>query len=319
MSVGTKLFFGTGTVAIALGIGFVMQSRVGDMRPVTLDTSMMITDVQFTVAPALPTERALPAALSTSVAPKLPQAGTAMPLPSDEPGAPRLGSLSCDITMTATKAENAMVSLNLAAPCAPKTTFTLHHSGVSFGGKTNAEGNTTLIIPALNRAAVFIANFDNGDGAVATVTVPEVSDINRTVLVWRGETGLSLHAREGAATYGDKGHLSREISEDQEKHKENGIFTVLDAQSGTQPLHIEVYTAPAKSELPVTITVEAEITAQNCNTGAVAQLRTISPGLQSNVEEVSFTAPGCDAIGDFLVLKNPAPETKMALNKGVSK
>lgn len=320
MSLGTRLLLGTGAVAAALGVGFAMQSRVVGTHPVINDTPVSITDVQFTAAPALPSEQAQPAALSTSAAPALPQAGTAAPLPSDEPDTPRLGALSCDMTMTAAVKKSAMVALDLSAPCATQSAFTLHHGGVSFGGETDAKGLAALTVPALNSAAIFIAAFESGDGAVAMATVPEVSDITRTVLTWRGDTGLSLHAREGGAAYGSDGHLSRATTASQTaaEHAERGFFTVVDAPSGAQPLHAEIYTAPAKSALPAVVTIEAEITAQNCGTGAMAQLLTIQPSVQSDVEEVHFAAPGCDAIGDFLVLKNPAPETKLALNEGVS-
>ena len=44
--------------------------------------------------------------------------------------------------------------------------------------------------PRLLKMAVFIAAFDSGEGAVATLSTPEVADYDRAVLQWSGDTGL---------------------------------------------------------------------------------------------------------------------------------
>jgi hypothetical protein len=88
--------------------------------------------------------------------------------------------------------------------------------------------------------------------------------------------------------------------------------------SGTRvqnPLMAEVYTFPtgiSRRSGAVALTVEAEITAANCGTDIAAQSLQIVPGQPVRVLDLTMTVPGCDALGQFLVLEGVLQDIALA-------
>ena len=62
----------------------------------------------------------------------------------------------------------------------------------------------------------------------------------------------------------------------------------------------------------VELSVEAEVTQNNCDRDVEAQTIQISAGGKPLVQDLVLAMPGCDATGDFLVLKNLVNDLKIA-------
>lgn len=223
------------------------------------------------------------------------------------PAASGPAEYSCDVTLEARPLVAAMVALALDAPCLPEARFVLHHNGMMFSARTDAEGRARLTVPALSRNAVFIAAFDTGHGAVAQQDVTDLSDLTRIVLQWHGDPGLGLHAREFGAAYFTPGHVHGGAAGTLAGLAEGRTGFLQRLGTGTTPLRADVYTFPsgaARSGGTIQLTIEAEITRQNCGTEIEAQTIEARPGRGLRAQDVMLYMPGCDAVGDFLVLKN---------------
>ena len=79
------------------------------------------------------------------------------------------------------------------------------------------------------------------------------------------------------------------------------------------PLMAEVYTAPARMA-PAVLVVEAPVTGSNCARPLAGQALRMVPGAAPAREALSFAMPGCDAVGDSLMLGlAPAPVPPVAM------
>ena len=229
-------------------------------------------------------------------------------------------ALVCEIAMTATASAAAMVQLEVSAPCLSDTQFTVHHNGMMFSALTDNDGAWSMQVPALAKNAVFIAAFDNGEGAVADVSVDTLDYYDRFVVQWKGESGLQIHAMEYGADYGEAGHVWHDAARDMAvAAKGEGGFLVRLGEGVIEDttLIAEVYTFPTQNALrdgDVQISVETEVHAGNCGRDIEAQAL-VRPGAgEINARDLTMAIPDCEAIGDFLVLNNLYEDLKIARN-----
>ena len=340
MSHRKEIITAAGTLAIAVGIGFVMQSseaaqeRYGkdarpaselpasvdaDSTPVTLgqmgtNVLLEVQDIELTSATEV-SAAPLPEVEATVQRVSIPAPTTPPPMPDD------VGPMveGCDISATATAFPGAVVQVALDAPCMPNERLTVHHSGMIFAEATDADGVMTVTVPALTQEAVFILAFANGDGAVAQATVEDVYSYDRVALQWRGKSGFQLHAREFGADYGADGHVwfgaTQNVSGLQTGN--NGFLMRLGDERLAEPLVAEVYTfasAKAAQSGTIDLSVEAEVTQDNCGLEIAAQSLEIEAGGQIKTRDLTLAVPACDAVGSFLVLNNLVTDLKVARN-----
>ncbi|RYG91374.1 hypothetical protein EU803_09790 [Loktanella sp. IMCC34160] len=339
MSQARKIAMAGGTFAVALGIGFVMQngdalaSRFGSASdlpppiPVEAPQVETVAVVEPAIEEPAPSEAMIEPVLGSAMAMPEPElsapetveaplqlAAVEMDAPAIAPDvqAPLVApveqqaEVDCTPSMFAQSGASAMVSIDIDAPCHPSARFTVHHQGMMFTDVTDGEGLAHVDVPALAEMSVFIAAFPGGDGAVATVTVPDVSEYDRAVLLWQGDSGLQIHAREFGAEYGSKGHVWNGAPRSPEAAEMGGGFLVrLGKDTLENPMMAEIYTFPtgaAPQSGQVILSVEAEITAGNCARDVAAQSIQIAPDMETNALDLSLTMPPCDTVGDFLVL-----------------
>lgn len=288
-----------GTAAVALGIGFVMQ------------TFAQSGDHAMAPAPVRPVA-----------------AAGFMPLPgrnvvtrneTDLMGEPQLTELrvseapetACVVTATAAPAPRASVQLEVSAPCYPDATITVHHTGLMFTSRSDAEGALSITVPALRENAVFMVSLGDGQGAVTMVQVPELAHWTRMVLQWEGETDLQIHAREFGANYGATGHVWTEVPENPVT---GSYMTRLGDGSGLMPRSAEVYSFPRAQGLSgtVALTVETEVTPANCGHDISAEVLDLRGVDRLSSRQLDLTMPNCGAVGDFLVLNNLMEDLKIA-------
>ncbi len=324
-----------GTLGIAVGIGFVMQSsetakeRYGaQARPIlqepsditavplataaSADILLQVQDIELTSASDMP-EVTVPqtdeeiqlAAVTLDDLPPAPEVLAEQP--------------TCEISAQAVTAPGAMVTLTLDAPCAPNERLTVHHNGIMFTEATDESGGATFTVPALSQDAVFIMAFSNGDGAVAQAKVADIANYDRVVLQWRGDAGFELHAREFGADYGDNGHQwsGRKPNVEGFAAGTNGMITRLGDTLSPEPLMAEVYTfARAMTTQPgvIDMSVETEVTVNNCGREIEAQTLEFGPDGTLKTRNLTLSVPDCDAVGTFLVLNNLVSDLKVASN-----
>ncbi len=241
----------------------------------------------------------------------------AMEAPTLAPMPELLTTPACESVMTATPSDLAMVDLSLSDACRPNAVVAIHHQGMMFNAITDAEGNLNLKVPALAEEAFFIAAFDDGEGAVAITGVPSLMMYDRAVLQWQGEDDVQLHALEYGATYGDAGHVWAASAADPKQAVAGlgGFLTSLGDPAAPDALMVEVYTFPTGLALrdgAIEISVEAEVTTRNCGRLVEAQSIQLMKGAEVNATDLSMTMPGCDAVGEYLVLKNMFQDLTLA-------
>lgn len=324
---------GSVTLFCALGIGYVMQfgmesdmqtaqfSAPADVAVTDAAADMNVTDIvdmSSTAIPKMPEDLPYVPPLQgglVQLAASPQSDADVTPLPQDE----LAGGLACVITLQADPAAGAMVALSLSAPCHASERVTIHHSGLMFTLVTQPDGALGVTVPALSEDAMFIAAFGNGDGAVATASVPSLPFYDRVALQWNGNTGLQLHAREFGADYFTDGHiwqaaagtLTRAIT------GESGFLTRLGQDSAPDALIAEIYSFPAgtaRDSGTISLTVEAEVTQANCMADIEAQTLELHTGTSLRVRDLTLSMPDCDSVGDFLLLKNLIEDLTIASN-----
>ncbi|WP_132861739.1 translocase [Shimia isoporae] len=320
------------TATIAIFIGFVMERTEASQ-------AMVVPQGSLKPAPSL----VVPASLGTGALPVEEEAARLPlpPMPKDYsteivlPGAPTVvattdslpkGLISeqsaapegnCEIELRAEAGAGAMVLLSLKAPCLSGERVTIEHGSLVFSELVGEEGVVTRSVPALAVEATFSARFANGQAASVTLEVDSLVFYERTVIRWTGNSGVELHAREFGASYGDDGHVWRGSARDISVlvGGMGGFLTELGDVRLPDAARAEVYTFPsvtAQRSGLISLSVEAEITEANCGKSISVQTERIKDGETVASREMAMDIPGCEAAGQFLVLKNLVEDLTIA-------
>ncbi len=226
---------------------------------------------------------------------------------------------TCDVTLSAIPGDAAMVDLSVVAPCHPNETVIIRQGTLKFTQATDHDGQLRLSLPALSADASLEVELSDGTAATTQADVPAASSYEHVGLQWTGRTDLQLHAFEFGATYGQPGHVHAGAahSPDRAKLMGAGYMTLLGDPTLEGGMMAEVYSFPsadAHARGVIRITVEAEVTRDNC--GRQVSAETLQPVLGDGLDAVDLTlsVPGCDALGEFLVLNNVLRDMKIAAN-----
>ncbi len=312
------------TFAIVLATGFVMQN--GDAlasrfvtvepNPQSIQTTPVETAENLTRVSEKPTLLVDQSGLADRV--NQTEENYSSPQLNPDQDFSSLG-LACDMTLNATKSVGAMVALEFKAPCHVNETVIISHQGLRFTSVTNDIGHVAVQIPAMVTAASFDVMLTDGNIVSATVDVPEVSKYNRVAVQWTGNSGLSIHALEFGADYGERGHVWAKSPQTVAAalQARGGYITRLGNVEFPAAKHVEIYTFPsgqAQKSGVVRLSVEAEVTAQTCSKDIEAQALQSGVDGELTVSDLILSMPTCDAIGDFLVLNNLLRDLKIAQN-----
>ena len=325
MAIPNRILMGAASVSAALAIGFVMQQgsdpQMRSAQSVALAASdrLELDDVTLTVASPIVDEapavvpREDEEILLAAAAPQIDAAPVGDSPALDHP------ARSCDPEMTTRALPAAMVELSLDAPCLSGQRVTIHHNGMMFTDVTDEQGRLILGVPALSQTAVFIADFGTDQGAVAVASVPDLAEFDRAVLQWRGATGLHLHAMEYGAEFGQDGHVwaDRPGSVDLAVTGQGGFMSRLGDRDLPDGYRAEIYSFPTGSAAragDIALSVDVEVTGANCRQPLNAEAVQLTGGTDLEVRELVLSMPQCDAVGDFLMLKNLLQDLKIAAN-----
>lgn len=220
---------------------------------------------------------------------------------------------ACPVTLDLMAEANAMIGVTLVAPCNPDQRVVLRHGGLAVTGKTTATGALFTALPAMESEAPVTVSFGDGTKATAEIAVPELTKLRRFGVQWQADDAFQVHAFENGASYGQPGHVS---AADPRRPAaglaaKGGFLTLLGDSTTENPLLAEVYTFPADPADKPEVVVEAAITDKTCGRELIAETLT-STGGSVFVTDLTLAMPGCDAIGDYMVLKNLVLDLNMA-------
>ncbi len=239
----------------------------------------------------------------------------------DRPGYRDLNAfgMSCEKALTAAVLGDGFVRLNLSATCNPNERVEVEHAGLRFAMRTSVLGDLEIAVPAFMTEAEFSVIMADGSAASTSIRVPEAASIDRVALQWRGDPTMSIHAFEFGANPGDPGHIyhDKHASTLGRAAHSGGEIVALGDPGVESPRLAEVYSLPPKSysaDGVVRLQVESEVTAFTCGKDAVAEAVQSSQGGRPTVVSVRLAMPGCDAVGDILVLKNILRDLRVVSN-----
>ena len=220
---------------------------------------------------------------------------------------------ACDATLDLLVEQNAMIGITLIAPCNPNQRVVLRHGGLAVTGQTTSTGALFTALPALESAGTVEASFADGTNIKGEISVPELAALRRFGVQWQSDDAFQVHAFEGGAGYGDAGHVSAV-----DPHRpipglaaRGGFLSLLGDATTTNPLLAEIYTFPANPGADTEVVVEAAVTDATCGRELLAETLT-STGGSVFVTDLTLAMPDCDAVGDYMVLKNLVLELNMA-------
>lgn len=224
---------------------------------------------------------------------------------------------ACLVDMIGEPRAAAMVHLHLTAPCQPNARVSFEHEGMKFTALTDADGALEVVVPALSETATFLAFLDDGNAAAVEMNVDTLGFYDRSVVQWQGDSGIELHALEYGASWEGEGHVWSGAPRDAviAARGEGGFLTRLGDASVDGARMAEVYTFPtgtAKAAGDVAVSIEIAVTEANCGQDLRADVIEVEDARADKPGELSLTVPDCDAIGDFIQLKNLVRDLKIA-------
>lgn len=184
---------------------------------------------------------------------------------------------------------------------------------------TDALGVLTVDMPAFESPAFVTVRLADGETASELVTIPDLAQYERVGLAWDGDRALELHAMEDGAAFGGPGHVWQDAagSADMAETGAGGFLTLLGDADAPDPMLAQVYTLP-RSFLDdgrrVDLSIDAPVTEANCGLPTDAVTLRMQDAQSVDVTDLSFNTPGCEAVGDILVLQNLLGPLRLAAN-----
>lgn len=336
------------TFVIAIGAGHFMQSGIAGANRVTtpdprpLEQAMPLSYIETSTLTSamqayepMPSERHAPGSFLVPQAPSVALVPAALPdisrqrpqLPDDVMRKPRSAQdygldamgMDCRPRLSATARPGAVVHLELSAPCDREARIDVSHAGLAFATATDRTGALTLEVPVLANPAEFDINLAGHEPIRAVVPVQNMRGHERVALQTTADHQLSIHALEFGASPGSVGHVSAATSGGIAPGTPGfgGYLVQLGDLGVPGAPRAEIYSFPTGQfgrTGVVRLQIEAQVTEATCGRDLNAnafQTRKVGPLRQI---DVSVAMPGCEALGDILVLKNVLQDLKVALN-----
>ncbi len=213
----------------------------------------------------------------------------------------------CQPLMTAEARTGAMLHVTISAPCSAGAAVAFSHAGLTFAAPLDAAGQLTLDVPAFDKAGEIHALTSDGKFASATAPVADLDHQRRLAVQWVADDAFQLHMLENNASYGEPG----DVNAGNPRSPAGGVMTRLGDSGLAMPMLAEIYTWPADPGITVSPVVESAVTDRTCGRRISGELLRLAAD-QVTLESLSFDMPGCEAVGDIMVLNNLVPEKTLA-------
>jgi hypothetical protein len=327
MALNRRLMRAGATLFVALAAGHVVQNGLtipflhsnpehSDAGPAAAPVPERIVQLAATIDPAPKQPDIGKLELAAPVLPALASApATVTPAPLVPPvggGLAEIAAVDCTPSLELAAGPGAMLGLRLTAPCRLDERVVIRHAGLAVTGRTSAKGALFVSLPAMTRKADVSVLFAGGETVAASLDLPEAELYHRFGVQWMGADAFQVHAFEGGADYGEPGDVSgaNPHAPGAGSGPDVGFLSVLGDDQVDTPMLAEIYSFPAGPK-PVDLVVEAAVTTETCGREIIGETLSSEGGVVK-VNDLSMFMPGCDAIGDYLVLKNPAQDLKLA-------
>lgn len=238
----------------------------------------------------------------------------AMP-PATVAAAPEPEVAGCPLDVAGAARPGALLEINVTAPCNSGEAVSFQHAGLAFSEQLGPDGTLALEVPAMTGAARVAVSFADGTERDIEVTIPDFDTIDRIAVVWQGPTGLQLHAFEGGANYDEIGHVWADTpgTPDAATSGSGGFLSMLGSSAGG--FAADVYSYPASltnAGVNPEVSIEAQVMENTCGGEIEGWILRSNPAGAPHAEPLTIKVPGCEAIGEFLVLKNLPVELTLA-------
>ena len=210
----------------------------------------------------------------------------------------------CEAQLTLAPLPGAMIEARLIARCNRGERFVVRHSGLSFSAQTKADGQASVVLPALRSDAMVAVYLEDSRLVLGRVDVPDAASYARYAISWASPLEMELRVTDGDRVLIGSPSLSG---------TEQGVFALGQANLPS-PVLARVYSVPGKDLGTADITGELLITPATC--GRTLRVETVhsASGIATTTEQ-TVAVPLCGTAGDILVLKNLAPGLKLAAPK----
>lgn len=251
------------------------------------------------VTPALPPLPLLPALpmlappVDKATAPEAPPAPAAAP--------------DCTPALSLAAAPGAILAVTLRAPCAAGARVVLRHAGLAVAESLDSSGQLALDLPALAVSGEVSALFGDGTVLMAATAVPEAAATRRFAVQWMAGDTFQLRVVGPGQAYGDAENVSAEMP----VSAQGGFLVSLGDPTLDLPMLAQVYTWPGDPALTAAPVVEAAVTDATCGRELLGETILAENG-KVTVTDLTVAMPGCDALGDILVLNNLAGDVTLA-------
>lgn len=220
---------------------------------------------------------------------------------------------ACPVSLDLSSADNALIAVTLIAPCHADERVVLKHAGLTVTAKTTLTGALFADMPALVKDAQVVVMFKDSTTVAASLVVPEMAALHRFAVQWQQDDAFQLHGFEDGSDFGGPGDVSAATPHQPiaGAPAKGGFLTLLGDATTDLPMLAQVYTYPKDSNIKPEIVVEAAVTEATCGRELLGQTLQTTAGTVK-VSDVSLAMPDCDAVGDYLVLKNLVPDMTIA-------
>ena len=220
---------------------------------------------------------------------------------------------ACPVSLDLSVADNAMIAVTLVAPCHLDERVVLKHAGLTVTAKTTLTGALFTDLPALEQSAKVEVMFKDTTSVAADIAVPDLAGLRRFAVQWQQDDAFQLHAFEDGSDFGGPGDVAQATP-----HQpiagvppKGGFLTLLGDATTDLPMLAQVYTFPKDAKANPEIVLEAAVTEATCGREVLGQTLQTAAGAV-NVSDIALAMPDCDAVGDYLVLKNLVPDMTIA-------
>lgn len=246
----------------------------------------------------------LPAAPPAPVAPSVPPLAlkpATPPVP-----APVAVVDPCPVTLDLMTEPGAMIGVTLLAPCHPSERIVLRHAGLAVTLRSTATGAVFTALPGLQSDATVEVMFADGTTIGGRTELAELAGLRRFGVQWQADDAFQLYGYEAGGVVSAAAPGQPPLGD---APSAGGYLTRLGDAGVDAPLLAEIYTYPVDEAAdPV---IEAAVTPATCGRELLGETLS-SVGGVVKVTDLTVAMPDCDAVGDFLVLKNLAPDLTLA-------
>jgi hypothetical protein len=191
----------------------------------------------------------------------------------------------------------ALLLLTVTAPCRADEPVRVTHGALAFAGVLDAKGRFHATVPALADPAELSVSVGDDVPVTARHPVPDMAGVTRLALSTRGAPGLHLAADLPAGAALPARRIDGQAP-GLPSLAQGGFLTRLGDPALPGARLAEVLTLSA----PSTLSLVAEVTADTCGRDLLATLAFAAPGQSAATGAISLSLPGCDAVGERLVV-----------------